>query len=249
MRQTGHSDHHSDSHISSHSGSHISSHASRHTGSHASSRSSGQAGKRSHQRGKAPRSELKTLLLFYILPFIVVNGIIFYLATAKPKYHIEIGETNDYISTTVTLTIDSHLPTKNLTMSLNGEALTLEKQDRKTYTAVITQNGTVEATLENFNGMSVAQFENVSVLDDGPPEITSYTIEDGVLTVKLSDSQSGVDFNSIHAIDSTGNQLTPTSIDKFNSEVTFDMDDNGLTMYISDYSGNEVEQPFSVTEE
>lgn len=228
MRQTTHSS----SHSNSHSGSHSSNHSSR----------------RSRQPGKAPRSERKTLLLFYILPFFVVNGIIFYLATAKPKYHLEMGETHDYISTTVTLTIDSYLPTRNLSLSLNGETLTPEKKDRKTYTVAITQNGTVEASLENFNGMSVVQFENISILDDTPPKIANYKVEDDILTVQLSDSQSGIDFNSIYAIDSVGTHLTPASVDKFKSEVTFELDKHGLTMYVSDLCGNQVEQPFSVSE-
>ena len=33
-------------------------------------------------------SDLIQLLLFYILPFILVNGIIFFLVTTKPKYEV-----------------------------------------------------------------------------------------------------------------------------------------------------------------
>lgn len=240
MRQNSHSNSHSGGHSGNHSGSR--------SGNHSGSRPGSHSGNRSRQQSKTPRSEFKTLLFFYILPFIVVNSFIFYLATAKPKYTLDVSETNDYLSTTVTLTIDSHLPTRNLSLTLNGEVLPLEETDRKTYTASITQNGTIEAYLENFNGMSVVQFENISVLDDRPPEVKEFSVEDDILTIQLSDSQSGIDFSSIHAIDSTGKHLTPASVNKSKSEVTFEMDKHGLTMYVSDLCGNQVEQPFSVSE-
>lgn len=201
---------------------------------------------RTTQRTRTSGTDWKTLLLFYILPFVVVNGIIFYLVTAKPKYEVTVGETHDYMTTTMTFKIQSFLPTKNLSIAINGEQLELEKTGSKTYTASITQNGTIEISLENFNGMSTVSFEHVNILDDGLPAIASYEIEDGVLTLSLADSQSGVDFSSIHALDSDGVMVLPQSIDKLNGTVSLPMDPDGLTLFVSDMSGNTLEQPLHV---
>lgn len=201
---------------------------------------------RTKQRTRTSGTDWKTLLLFYILPFVVVNGIIFYLVTAKPKYEVTVGETHDYMTTTMTFKIQSFLPTKNLSIAINGEQLELEKTGKKTYTATITQNGTIEISLENFNGMSTVSFEHVNILDDGLPAITSYEIEDGVVTLSLADSQSGIDFSSIHALDSDGVMVLPQSIDKPNGTVSLPMDPDGLTLFVSDMSGNTLEQPLHV---
>lgn len=194
------------------------------------------------------RAEWKSLLLFYILPFIIVNGIIFYLATAKPKYDVAVGETHDYLTTDITFTIKSYLPTKNLSISINATPLELEKTGRKTYKATISQNGILEVSLDNFNGMTTTLFENINILDDDLPTLTSHSIENGILSVTLADSQSGIDFSSIHAIDSTGTMLAPLSVDKANAHVTFEMDPSGITLYASDMSGNVMETPISLAE-
>ena len=114
------------------------------------------------------------------------------------------GETTDYTTTSMSLTIKSILPTRNLSVSLNGEPLELESTGKKSYTAPITVNGTIEVYLESFNGMAVSTYEHVNILDDDPPTIEVASIEDGILTITLSDSQSGIDFTSLHAINSTG---------------------------------------------
>lgn len=200
------------------------------------------------QKNRSSHSDFTSLLLFYILPFIVVNGLILFLVIAKPKFDVTVGETNDYMSTTMTFTIKSMLPTKNLAITLNSEPLELEQTDRKTYTAAITENGVINVYLENFNGMASSTYEHVNVLDADSPNITSYSVEDGILTVTLSDSQSGIDFSSLRAITSDGVEVSPASVDKLTAKVTFEMDSTGLTMFVKDMSGNESEQPFTLKE-
>lgn len=198
------------------------------------------------QKTRSSHSDFVSLLLYYILPFIVVNGIILFLVIAKPKFDILVGETNDYLSTTITFSIESFLPTKNLSITLNSEPLVLEQTGSRTYTATITENGVINVYLENFNGIAVSTYEHVNVLDADPPNTISYSVKDSVLRVKLSDSQSGIDYSSLRAIDSNGMEFAPLSVDKTTAEVTFAMDPDGLIMFVKDMSGNESEQPFSV---
>lgn len=203
---------------------------------------------RSKKNARLTSPGLKTILLFYVLPYLLINGLIFYLVTVKPKYTVTVGETIDYTTTSMTLKIKSILPTRNLAVSLNGEPLEMEETDKKTYTAPITVNGTIEVYLESFNGMGIYTYEHVNILDDDPPAIEVTNVEDGILTIALSDSQSGIDFNSLHAIDSTGNMVQPLSVDKLNYTATFQTDPNGMTLYVSDMSGLTSEQPLSITQ-
>ena len=51
---------------------------------------------RPYKYNNSTSSDLIHLLLFYILPFIIVNAIIIFLATTKPDYGLTISGTNDY---------------------------------------------------------------------------------------------------------------------------------------------------------
>ncbi len=64
-----------------------------------------------------------TVLLFYVLPFIVVNSIIFILVTAAPKGDLTIGEATNFTTTTMELKIKSLLPIKEMTVTLDGGAV------------------------------------------------------------------------------------------------------------------------------
>lgn len=185
------------------------------------------------------------ILLWYILPFIIFNGILFVLVTSKPKLTLTVGETTDYLNTNITVTVDSILPTKNLTAAFDATPLELTKTSRNTYTAPISMNGVVEASVSCFNGMSTTVFDHVSILDDNPPSVAEHSIDKGVLTLKLEDSQSGVNYNAITALDADGDRIIPTSINKAESTITFPMDTDTVNITIQDLAGNEMQASFT----
>lgn len=93
--------------------------------------------------------------------------------------------------------------------------------------------------------MSTTQFEPVNILDDYPPTIDESNTVDGILSITVSDSQSGIDFDSIRAEDSTGQPVEALNIDRTNSSVSYVMDPSGLSVYIQDKAGNKVLGTFS----
>lgn len=194
-------------------------------------------------------SEVFQLLLFYILPFIIINSIIFFLATVKPKYEVSVGETNDYRTTTVTFSIKSYLPLKEVTITLNSEPLDLVRTGKRTYKAVISTNGILDIYMKNFNGMSLSEYEVIDILDDGAPELVSYDVNDGILSLTVKDTQSGIDYTSLYATTTSGVILEPLSVDRDSGVVTFQLDPGGLTVSIKDLSGNEYVPSFSVVKE
>lgn len=189
------------------------------------------------------------LLLFYILPFIIINSIIFFLATTKPKYDLSVAETNDYRTTTVTFSIKSYLPLKEVTITLNSEPLDLKRTGKRTYTAVISTNGILDVYMKNFNGMSLSEYEVIDILDDGAPELVSYDVNEGILSLTVKDTQSGIDYTSLHATTPSGTVIQPLSVDQSNGLITFQLEPEGLTVSIKDLSGNEYLPTFSVVTE
>ena len=60
---------------------------------------------RTRRKRQTESNDFLTVILFYILPFIIINSVIFYLFTAKPKLEITVGDTEDYLTTTATSTL------------------------------------------------------------------------------------------------------------------------------------------------
>ena len=206
-------------------------------------------------RGSRPRkyksamdSELARLLLFYILPFIVVNGIIFFLVTTKPRYELVVEGTNDYRTTDITFSIKSIMPLKEVTVKMDSEPLNLVKVGKKKYKATIDHNGSLEVYMKNFNSMALLEYEYIDILDNEAPSVDDCVFEDGILTFTISDTQSGVDYSSIIAHTSAGEQILPISVSQDSGVVAFPMGSEGLTVSARDMSGNEFHTTFSVNE-
>lgn len=190
-----------------------------------------------------------SLLLYYILPFIILNVILFFAITTPPKCTLSVADTNDYLSTEVTMTIDSWFPTKSFSLLIDSEEIKLEKQSGRSYKAIVTKNGTLEAHVVNINGMPLTIFEQIDILDDNPPEFTYSHIEDGLATLTFNDSQSGVNVDSIYALNSNGDVLSPLSLDRATATAVFEMDSAGIWVYCQDMAGQTVQGHFTSSKE
>ena len=186
-------------------------------------------------------------LVFFVLPFAVINIILFVLITASPKIELTLGETTDYKTVGVSFKVKSILPVKDVTVTLESQPLETERSDGA-YQAVLTTNGTLEVYVESWNGMTARHNEHIAVLDDAAPTIDQedYVLEDGHLEILVSDSQSGIDFGSIYGSAPTGETIRPTSCDEGTGRVTFDMEGSELNVFVSDYAGNVSQASFSI---
>lgn len=191
------------------------------------------------------RSEFLNVLLFYVLPFVAVNAIIFILVTSAPKGDVNIGDSPDFITTTIELKVKSLLPIKEPNLNLDGTPVAITKTGSKTYTATLKSNGVLEVDLQSINGMKNVFFEQVNILDDTPPSIKDSKIGGGVLTFRLEDSQSGVDYSTVYATDDDDPQILPLTIDQSTGTVTFPMQKENLTICAKDKTGNEVRVTFT----
>lgn len=202
----------------------------------------GQSRKRrgSGYRYDSGRNEFLHVLLFYVLPFVAVNAIIFILVTAAPKGKVTIGETSDFLTTAIELKVNSLLPIREPILNLDGSPVAITKIGSKTYTATLKTNGVLEVDLQSVNGMKNVFFEQVNILDDTPPTVEDTSIQGGILTLHLEDSQSGVDYSTVYATDDDGPQILPLSVDPVTGTVTFPMNKENLTICAQDKTGNEV---------
>lgn len=186
-------------------------------------------------------------LVFYVLPFVVVNLILFTLITASPKIELTIGETTDYKTVDISFRVRSILPIREMTVTLESQPVEVERSDGA-YRATLDSNGTLEIYAEGWNGMSVRDNEHIAVLDDAAPVIDQedYVLEDGHLEFLVSDSQSGVDFSSIYGTEADGQNVRPASYSKDTGRVVFEMEGSDVTVFVSDFAGNISQAAFSI---
>ena len=186
-------------------------------------------------------------LVFYVLPFVVVNLILFTLITASPKVELTIGETTDYKTVDISFRVRSILPIREMTVTLESQPVEVERSDGA-YRATLDSNGTLEIYAEGWNGMSVRDNEHIAVLDDAAPVIDQedYVLEDGHLEFLVSDSQSGVDFSSIYGTEADGQNVRPASYSEDTGRVVFEMEGSDVTVFVSDFAGNISQAAFSI---
>lgn len=184
--------------------------------------------------------KLKRALLFYILPYLVLNGIIFFLVTATPDISMNVGDTDDYQTTKVEFEVNSLLPISEMSVKMESADVPYTETSRHHYTCDINQNGMFYVTVKSWNGMQTTNYVNVSVLDDTAPSIdeASCTISNGYLTFTIEDSQSGVDFDSIYGVYDGGKQVKPTKIDTNTGIVSIPMYSDSIELHFEDMVGN-----------
>lgn len=229
-----------------------------HHSSYSAPRSDRMSGSPGSRRGKSAKrntyntqswkdNRIMRNLVFYVLPFVVVNLILFTLITASPKIELTIGETTDYKTVDISFRVRSILPIREMTVTLESQPVEVERSDGA-YRATLDSNGTLEIYAEGWNGMSVRDNEHIAVLDDAAPVIDQedYVLEDGHLEFLVSDSQSGVDFSSIYGTETDGQNVRPASYSEDTGRVVFEMEGSDVTVFVSDFAGNISQAAFSI---
>ena len=183
-------------------------------------------------------SFLRTLL-FPVLPYVVINLIIFLVVTNTPKISIKVNDTDDYRTTTVQFTVKSLLPLKELLVKMEDEPV-IYSRSGSSYKADISSNGSFVVTALSCNGMQTSDYADISILDNSPPSIedTGCRLENNELTFILSDSQSGINFNSVKGTLPDGTTVTPIRVDKEKGSVTIPMTADKVEIYFEDMAGN-----------
>ena len=179
------------------------------------------------------------LMLFWILPFVLINLVIFFAVTSEPKFTIDVIDPGHYDSADIHVTIDSLIPLKSLEAQFLGEPLELKKESSRSYRATVYTTGTFEVRASNYNGMVTTQYDTVNTIDDAPPAFTEYSRDTGYIAFYVDDPQSGVDFSTLRAVDDAGKEVIPSLLDEGESLVVYNYEGSHLEVHVHDKAGHE----------
>lgn len=205
---------------------------------------------RNSKEPEQKKSGFLSILIRYVIPYLIINSIILFFVLATPKLKVnEITETEDPTVRMLLVHVDSILPIKEFTAKLEGKEQNFTKENQN-YIISITGNGNLRISAKSINGMMQVSNTQVNSFDENPPVIDedNVILGSGYVEFTVTDEQSGVDFATIYGIDKDGDNLKPTDIEESSGKVTFSMKSNGLTVYVSDKAGNQITGNFTLEE-
>ena len=185
------------------------------------------------------------VVLFYIIPFLLINLLIFFLVTLRPKFKLHIEESSDFRTAEIQVEMHPRLPLAAFDVKLDDTPLNLENLGGGHYKTSVDKNGTLEVTVRYINGMSRTQYEHIGSVDDQPPLISGEELDGNMLTVSFDDAQSGVDYDSIYGMDANEERVLPRSIDDAAHTAVFQITTDRLEIHASDKLGHEAVCNFS----
>ena len=199
------------------------------------------------QRNPNPGEEKKpgNVVLFYIIPFLLINLLIFFLVTLRPKFKLHIEESSDFRTAEIQVEMHPRLPLAAFEVKLDDAPLNLENLGGGHYKASVDKNGTLEVTVRYINGMHRTQYEHIGSVDDQPPLISGDELDGNMLTVSFDDPQSGINYDSIYAMDADEERVLPSSIDESENKAVFQVLTSRLEVHISDQLGHEAVANFT----
>ena len=190
------------------------------------------------------------IIFGFIVPFIVINGLIYFLYTAHPTINIIQNDNNveDDGTANVSFTIDCPIPLSSIIVYRNEEDSSINEipytKLGDKYNINISENGTYIIVAKSINNSVAKTSTYIDNLDNTPPIIH---MEDAVLigksiTFVVSDDQSGINYDNLYSIDDSGRKEHPQSLDESSGTVTFRFENtSSLTIHAEDMSGNSIE--------
>lgn len=168
------------------------------------------------------------LLLFCLLPFLFLS----------PKIQLEAETEVPAYLPSYQITVDSLLPIRSVYAEVDGQRLLVTAAENHSYTIEPRANGTLSVTVTLVTNQYQTVTTEISSIDVTAPTCTSYTQGDGVVTLTLEDTDSGVDYGNITALDTDGSAVSPLSVNEAEQTAIFAAPSEALEVYVPDLAGN-----------
>lgn len=187
----------------------------------------------------------------FLVPFVVINGLIYFLYTAHPEINLVGDEpkasSDPNSKAIITFTVDCPIPLSGVVVSLLDDddssirtPIPYSKLGDE-YTVEVTKNGSYEILVSAINKSLSKKITLVETLDNIPPTIDmeSVILQANAITLKIEDNQSGINYDELYAIDDSGKKENPQFLDESSGTVSFRFEDTAsLTIHLEDMSGN-----------
>lgn len=198
-------------------------------------------------------SILEILFRFFVgflLPFVVINSLILYVAIQVPIIKIFDEDADEYETSKIKFTVDCILPITDVKTLYEDTEIPYTKIDN-IYIIDATENGSYHITATAINAAK-AQVTATPLehFDTTPPaiDLEKAIITGNTLIFSIVDD-SEINYDNLYATLEDGNRLTPAYIDKSSGTVQFQISPGQkITIHAEDMEGNPLETTFVANE-
>ncbi|MCQ2609523.1 MAG: hypothetical protein MJ151_01855 [Lachnospiraceae bacterium] len=190
------------------------------------------------------KSLVYKIFIGFLIPYVLINGLIFFFIVSKPHINI-ITDTTSTKNDHVRFNVQSILPIIKLSVTKDEKPIEYIK-DGNDYIIPITSNGGIKIEATSINRATTPTFIEVNTIDDVSPviNIEDATFALGTLTITVTDNDSGINYDEAYGT-TNGKTIKPIFIDKSTGTLKFKVDKGlSITIHIEDNIGNTTETTF-----
>lgn len=166
------------------------------------------------------------LLLFMLLPLLFIS------ATIIVAVHNE-----NMNNPTYAISVDTGIPIKQIVATIDGRTVPIYEKGSHEFIIQPNTNGDMSIMVTLVNEQVTSTAIQVVEVDNTPPELVSTDILPDSIRLKVSDMESGVDFEGVSVTDSDGGSYSYT-FDADACTITVPYPDRILNMIVPDFRGN-----------
>ena len=185
----------------------------------------------------------------FLIPFVLINGVIFFLFIQTPKMQVVDQDSKDYEKNKIKFSISCILPLTNIQTFYENNEIPYTKLANQ-YVIDADTNGTYQIKVTALNQAVANSTFTLESLDSIAPtiDINSAIITGNTLIISAYDNQSGINYDNVCAKLEDGSQVKPSYIDKSSGTIQFQITDGSkVTIHVEDNLGNDAETLFTIS--
>ena len=202
---------------------------------------------------KNKMSPLEIILRFFfgfLIPFVVINGIIFFLFIQVPTINITKEDSSDYEESKIKFQVECILPITEIKTYFNDTDVPYTKNG-DTYIINADENGTYKIIASALNKASSEALATVETKDVIAPtiDLENAVVTGNTLIFSVKDEQSEINYDNLYGLLENGEKISPSHIDAVSGNIQFKIESGEkIIIHVEDIEGNGADITFTIGE-
>lgn len=182
----------------------------------------------------------------FLIPFVIINGLIFFFCIQVPNITVVDKESSDYEDSKIKFSVNCILPIINIKTSYEDKEIPYVKYG-DIYIIDANDNGSYQIEATALNRATAQVIATIETKDVVSPiiDIDNAIITSNMLIFSIFDAESEINFDNIYAITENGDRIAPSYIDRSSNTIQFQIEaGKKLTVHVEDIEGNPTETTF-----
>lgn len=198
-------------------------------------------------------SPLEIILRFFfgfLIPFVVINGLIFFLFIQVPTINITKEDSSDYEESKIKFQVECLLPITEIKTYFNDTDVPYTKNG-DTYIINADENGTYKIVASALNKASSEALATVETKDVIAPtiDLENAVVTGNTLIFSVKDEQSEINYDNLYGLLENGEKISPSHIDAVSGNIQFKIESGKkIIIHVEDTEGNGADITFTIGE-